>query len=387
MRNHTRNNCHARGYWDQGGAASPLVVRSPGNVVSYGRPGALRLNRRRTRSFSVRLVQTSPAGVDTLQPTAHQLSSSYGSPASPDQHDLRPLAASPGPAGALLRDNVQSGRNSAATAKYYNRSWLHCVTAILSVLGSLVPAATRSRALWWCPSGGGLVAPSATLPAQGEDESGAGDQAGGRLRGRGGYPHSLGDRQPDGAGAVRAGLAAADGNRPVAEGNPQVSVVNVIARNAVGCLCADEVNVPERGVADGGLTELGDGGQGGVPADPVPGPHLGLVTAPGQLSAAMGTAVRRQLRGWRGCPRWRPGCVAVQAGSGPRGRWSVGGYARADYLTAKRLPLDYATALEHCWLIATGVIEGVCRYLVRPHGHHRRQMGGGRSRSILNSAC
>ncbi|MGZ4288856.1 MAG: ISKra4 family transposase, partial [Solirubrobacteraceae bacterium] len=37
----------------------------------------------------------------------------------------------------------------------------------------------------------------------------------------------------------------------------------------------------------------------------------------------------------------------------------------ADYLLAKRPYLDYPTALQHGWPIATGVIEGACRHLVK----------------------
>ena len=37
-------------------------------------------------------------------------------------------------------------------------------------------------------------------------------------------------------------------------------------------------------VADGDLPELGEGGQGGVPAEPVPGAGLGLVPAEHVLS-------------------------------------------------------------------------------------------------------
>jgi hypothetical protein len=37
----------------------------------------------------------------------------------------------------------------------------------------------------------------------------------------------------------------------------------------------------------------------------------------------------------------------------------------ADYLTRKRRYLDYATALERGWPIATGVIEGACRHLIK----------------------
>jgi hypothetical protein len=43
------------------------------------------------------------------------------------------------------------------------------------------------------------------------------------------------------------------------------------------------------------------------------------------------------------------------------------------YLQAKQPYLDYPRALAAGWPIATGVIEGACRHLVkRPHGHHRR---------------
>ena len=37
----------------------------------------------------------------------------------------------------------------------------------------------------------------------------------------------------------------------------------------------------------------------------------------------------------------------------------------ADYLLAKRRYLDYPTALEQGWPIATGVIEGACRHIVK----------------------
>ena len=37
----------------------------------------------------------------------------------------------------------------------------------------------------------------------------------------------------------------------------------------------------------------------------------------------------------------------------------------ADYLLAKRAYLDYPTALANGWPIATGVIEGACRHLVK----------------------
>jgi hypothetical protein len=42
-----------------------------------------------------------------------------------------------------------------------------------------------------------------------------------------------------------------------------------------------------------------------------------------------------------------------------------GADAAAGYLTSKRDYLDYPTALERGWPIATGVIEGACRHLIK----------------------
>ena len=65
---------------------------------------------------------------------------------------------------------------------------------------------------------------------------------------------------------------------------------------------------------------------------------------------------------------------AAQVAAGIRRRATTFGYAGAEregadacagYLTAKKPCLDYATALERGWPIATGVIEGACRHLVK----------------------
>jgi hypothetical protein len=37
----------------------------------------------------------------------------------------------------------------------------------------------------------------------------------------------------------------------------------------------------------------------------------------------------------------------------------------ADYLLNKRPHLDYPTALQNGWPIATGIIEGACRHLIK----------------------
>ena len=65
---------------------------------------------------------------------------------------------------------------------------------------------------------------------------------------------------------------------------------------------------------------------------------------------------------------------AAQVAGGIRRRATTFGYAPAEregadacagYLTAKKPYLDYATALANGWSIATGVIEGACRHLVK----------------------
>jgi hypothetical protein len=65
---------------------------------------------------------------------------------------------------------------------------------------------------------------------------------------------------------------------------------------------------------------------------------------------------------------------AAQVSAGIRRRATTYGYSageregadeRAGYLSAKKPCLDYATALERGWPIATGVIEGACRHLVK----------------------
>src|SRR6266516_6692619 len=65
---------------------------------------------------------------------------------------------------------------------------------------------------------------------------------------------------------------------------------------------------------------------------------------------------------------------AAAAAAGIRRRATTFGYspaeregadACADYLTAKKEYLDYATALAKGWPIATGVIEGAARWLVK----------------------
>ncbi len=96
-----------------------------------------------------------------------------------------------------------------------------------------------------------------------------------------------------------------DGNRRVAEGNHQVSAVRVgVAVFGPACVRAGagsgsavtggggKGDLAVQGGADGDVAELGEGGQGGVPADPGEGPQLGLVPAEQVLSGFEGFLCR-----------------------------------------------------------------------------------------------
>src|SRR5512142_2333441 len=120
------------------------------------------------------------------------------------------------------------------------------------------------------------------LPGSGYgEEPGAVGRPGGVWPGRPGEAGGLGGRQPEGGEAGRAGLAAADWDGRVTKGNQQVSVADVAGvHGAAGVVPgAGQLDVAGECVADGGGPELGEGGQGGVPADAVPAPGLGLVPA------------------------------------------------------------------------------------------------------------
>ena len=118
-------------------------------------------------------------------------------------------------------------------------------------------------------------------------EAGTGDEPGGVLPGEADQAGGLGDRQLDRADAGRAGLPGQGGDGRIPEGYEQVSVTDlllvivfllVIAGLAVvvvgGSGCGRGRDVAAQAVADGDFPELGKRGEGGVPADPVPGAGL-----------------------------------------------------------------------------------------------------------------
>ena len=119
-------------------------------------------------------------------------------------------------------------------------------------------------------------------------EAGAGDEPGGVLPGQAFDAGGLGDGEPDRGDAGRAGLPAAGGNGRVAERDAQVSAADVaVVATAVVAACAGggrEGDVAAQVVADGCLPQLGDGGQGGVPAEPRPRRGPGTGPSPGRLS-------------------------------------------------------------------------------------------------------
>src|SRR6266498_1487295 len=165
------------------------------------------------------------------------------------------------------------------------------------------------------PAGGGLVQPPPQRPAQREGQAGAADEPGGVLAGEAGEAGEaggLGDGQFDGGDAGRAGLPAA--------GRDGAGVV--VAGGGGG-----EGDAAGERAADGGGPELGEGREGGVPADAVPGAGLRLVPAEDVLArferffygpAAPGDG---DEAGHGGRPaRRRPGQVegvAVRAGDQP----------------------------------------------------------------------
>ena len=113
-----------------------------------------------------------------------------------------------------------------------------------------------------------------------EGEAGAGEEAGGVVAGEAGDPGGLGDGQLDRGDAGRAGLAAVSGQRRAAGVEPQVSVAGGVLGGAAAVSAAggrgggEGDGAGDRG-ADGGGPELGEGGQGGVPADRGEGPGPG----------------------------------------------------------------------------------------------------------------
>ena len=133
-----------------------------------------------------------------------------------------------------------------------------------------------------------------------EGEAGAGDEPGGVLAGEAGQAGGLGDGELDGADAGRAGLPGEAGDGRVTEGDARAGAAGLLLLLAAsphrsqrrgipwpaggGRDGGREGDVAVQRVADGGVAELGERGQGGVPADAVPGAHLGLVPAECVLS-------------------------------------------------------------------------------------------------------
>jgi len=137
------------------------------------------------------------------------------------------------------------------------------------------------------PSGAGLVLAPPPGPAQVEGEAGAGDEPGGVLAGEAGQAGGLCNGELDRADAGRAGLPGEAGDGRVAEGDAQAGAAGLLLlaasphrsqrrgtpRPAGGGRDGGrgrKGDVAAQRVADGGVAELGERGQGGVPADRVP---------------------------------------------------------------------------------------------------------------------
>jgi hypothetical protein len=119
-----------------------------------------------------------------------------------------------------------------------------------------------------------------------EGEAGCGEGSGFPVAGEALDAGGLGGRQPDRGDVRRAGLARCCGQRRTAAVKLQVSGTGgtlAVSRLAAGSGGGEDDAAGEGG-ADGGVPELGERGQGSVPADRVPGPGLALVPAEGVLS-------------------------------------------------------------------------------------------------------
>src|SRR5260370_20884708 len=122
-----------------------------------------------------------------------------------------------------------------------------------------------------------------------EGEAAEAEEAGFPVAGEAVDAGGLGGGERDRRDGVRAGLAAAGGQRCGSGADLQVSGIDGgLVRGLRGVLAGGcgggEGDGAGEGGLDGGGPELGEGGQGGVPADRVPGAGPGPGPAEGVLS-------------------------------------------------------------------------------------------------------
>jgi hypothetical protein len=127
-----------------------------------------------------------------------------------------------------------------------------------------------------------------------EGQAGAGDQPFGPLAGEAVQPRGLGDAEPDRGDAGRAWLAGVAGDGRVSGRDVQAAVVvlfpflpALLSSVLLACgflpglggaaVWGGDGDGTVEGVAESGVAELGEGSQGGVAADAVPGAGLALV--------------------------------------------------------------------------------------------------------------
>src|SRR5208283_1987856 len=162
-------------------------------------------------------------------------------------------------------------------------------------MGHLLPVAVRHVRRGGCgeaggvvvPPGAGLVPPAPAGPAQMVSEAGVADEAGGVLSGQACQAGGFGDGELDRGDAGRAGLAGPGGDGCVAEGDAQVSgalllqlclLLLLLLLLFVLLLAAGRHgDVAAQGVADRGVAELREGGEGAVAADRLEAAGLALV--------------------------------------------------------------------------------------------------------------
>lgn len=141
---------------------------------------------------------------------------------------------------------------------------------------------------------------------------------------------------------------------PAGEWRAELIERYAVVRSFVPQLCSTiEFGATAEAARTLGCTSLSTCGppRGAFTPRAIPRPNTGCTTRPSRSS----TAGRRS---WPPPSGARPRCS-------PRRRHRKNADACADYLLAKAPYLDYPTALANGWPVATGVIEGACRHIVK----------------------
>jgi hypothetical protein len=141
-------------------------------------------------------------------------------------------------------------------------------------------------------SGAGLVPAPPPGPAQVEGEAGAGEVPFGVLAGEADQAGGLGDGEPDGAGAGRAGLPGPGGDRRVAERDARVGVTGLAPSSRRRSSC------PLRPAGASSWPPLPPGGAGGRVMSPQSALRMAMSRSWARAARAVCRPVASQVRAW-----------------------------------------------------------------------------------------